>query len=223
MARIAHRNRGTPAPSSVRVGQLVRRYFLTGLATLFPLYVTLLVLTWIFRTADHLLGRSLGSRIPGLGVLVTVLVILVVGVLSVHFFGRVLFETIETWLSRVPLAKSIYPAVKQLTRFLFGGSGQASALRVVLVEYPRLGAYSIAFVTSEQETTVTGARRRVLTLLIPTPPSPLTGPIVFVPEEAVIPLTLSMEDALKLVLSGGIVSSPLRLAASSSSAPSSAA
>lgn len=187
---------------------------------MFPLYITVVVLLWIFRTADHLLGESLGFRIPGLGLLVTLLVILLVGVLSVHFFGRVVFEPIEMWLSRLPLAKNIYPAVKQLSGFLFGKSGgQAGALRVVLVEYPRLGAYSIAFVTHEQETSVTGARQRILTLLIPTPPSPLTGPIVFLPADEVVPLTLTMEEAIKLVVSGGIVSSPLRIANSPPGSP----
>ena len=191
---------------SVRFGQSLRRYFFTGLATLFPVAVTLWLVITIFRIADGLVGRYVGFSIPGLGLLVTAVVILIVGVLSVHFFGRVLFQTLEALLSRLPLAKSIFPAVKQLAQFLFKEQGgTTSLLRVVLVEYPRLGAHTIAFVMSERVSAVTGASQKLLTLLIPTPPSPWSGPIIFLPEQETIPLTLSVEEALKLVLSGGIV------------------
>ena len=199
---------------SVQLGQSLRRYFFTGLATLFPVAVTLWLVITIFRIADGLVGRYIGFSIPGLGLLVTAVVILIIGVLSVHFFGRVLFQTLEALLSRLPLARSIFPAVKQLAQFLFKEDGAApSTLRVVLVEYPRLGAYSIAFVMNETVSTVTGKSQKLLTLLIPTPPSPLTGPIVFLPEEETIALSLSVEDAMKLVLSGGIVSPRLEVAA----------
>ena len=194
------------------IGQVFRRYFVTGLATLFPLAVTLWILIAIFQFADRLLGQYFGFRIPGLGLLLTIVVILSVGVFSIHFFGRFLFRTIESGIVRLPVVRKIYPAVKQLAEFLFreDGNAQAAFRRVVLVEYPRAGSYSIAFVTNEAETTATGTTQTLLTLLIPTPPSPLTGPIIFVPEQDVIPLDLSVQDAFKLVLSGGIVASPLQ-------------
>lgn len=201
----------TDRPSlSARLGQAFRRYFVTGLATLFPVAVTLWLLLTIFKMADGLLGRYLGFSIPGVGLVVTILVILIVGVLSVHFFGRVLFKTIEVWLSRLPFVRKIYPPVKQLAQFLFNEESRRSSFRrVVLVQYPRPGAYSLAFVTNESQTTVTGSPQTLLTLLIPNPPSPFTGPIIFVPEADVIPLDLSVEDAVKLIVSGGIVASPL--------------
>ncbi|MBI2496028.1 MAG: DUF502 domain-containing protein, partial [Candidatus Omnitrophica bacterium] len=150
---------------------------------------------------------------PGLGLVVTLLVVLSVGVFSIHFFGRVVFQTIETAFARLPFIKKIYPAVKQLARFLFSEEGaQAAFRRVVLVQYPRPGAYSIAFVTNEAKTTATGKPQTLLTLLIPNPPSPFTGPIIFVPEEDVVPLDLSVEDAVKLIVSGGVVASPLQAA-----------
>jgi len=179
------------------------------LATLFPAWVTLFLVVEIFKFVDGRLGRLLGFQFPGLGLLVTILIILAVGVLSVHFFGRVLFATLETWLSRLPIISKVYPPVKQLAQFLFNeGSRQSAFQRVVLVQYPRPGAYSLAFVTNEQTTSAIGSSTTLLTLLIPNPPSPFTGPIIFVPKDDVIPLELSVEDAVKLVVSGGIVAPP---------------
>ncbi len=196
---------------SVRLGLALRRYFVTGLATLFPLSITIWLLVKIFEFADGLLGQYLAIQIPGLGLLMTILVILAVGVLSTHFVGRLVFPTVETWFSRLPVVNKIYPAVKQLAKFLFAGKGDQKAFRkVVLVQYPRPGSYSLAFVTNETQTSATGTPQTLLTLLIPTPPSPFTGPIIFVPEQDVIPLTMTVEEAVKLTVSAGIVSSPLR-------------
>ena len=196
---------------TVRFIRVLRRYFLTGLATLFPVVVTLFIVWQIFRAADGLLGQYLGSRIPGLGLIVTLIVILLVGVFSVHFFGRVVFQMFETVLSRLPVVRKIFPAVKQLTTFLFSEGGQAAAFRrVVLVQYPRPGAYSLAFVTNECATTATGKEETLLTLLIPNPPSPFTGPIIFVPKRDVVVLDLSVEEAVKLIVSGGVVGAPLQ-------------
>jgi uncharacterized membrane protein len=195
------------------IAQAVRRYFVAGLATLFPVAVTLWLVVVIFNFADGALRDLLGFQIPGLGLLVTFAIILVVGILSIHFFGRVLFRTLESLLSRLPFINKIYPPVKQLAQFLFDEkSRQATFRRVVLVPYPRPGTYSIAFVTNETETAVTGTRLTLLTCLIPNPPSPFTGPIIFVPKGDVFPLNLSVEDAVKLIVSGGVVASPLQAA-----------
>ena len=194
----------------VRIGQAFRRYFVTGLATLFPVTVTIWLVVKIFQFADGPMRGWLKFEIPGLGLLVTVLVILLVGVLVVHFFGRVLVRTLEFWLRRLPIVSKIYPAMKQLADFLFNEENrQAAFRRVVLVQYPRLGAYSLAFVTNEAPTNPIGVSGKVLTLLIPNPPSPFTGPIIFVPETDVIPLKLSVEEAVKLIVSGGVVAEPL--------------
>ena len=202
---------------SVRLGHALRRYFVAGLAALFPVTVTLFVLTKIFRFLDGLLGQYLVVHIPGLGLILTVLLLLMVGYLSTHFFGQVVFPTIEAWFSRLPLINKIYPAIKQLTRFLFVGGGHLAAFRrVALVEYPRAGLYTLAFVTNETQTSVTGRPETLLMLLVPTVPSPFTGSLVIVPESQVIPLNMSVEDAVKLIVSGGIVASPLEAAHRSS-------
>lgn len=208
---------GTSPKRTVSAGQAFRRYFVTGLATLFPVAVTLWLVWGIFDFADNQLGRIFGVTFPGLGILATVLVILLVGVLSVHFFGRVLFRTIEAWLGWLPFVKRIYPAVKQVAGFLFEEKGAQAALRgVVLAQYPRLGVYCIAFVTNETRTRVNGKEQTLLTLLLPNPPSPFTGPLIFVPKEDVVPLSLSVEDAVKFIISGGVVAAPLEAASRAS-------
>lgn len=199
-----------------RVGRTFRRYFVAGLATLFPVVVTVMLVWQIFKIADRLFGRPFGFQTPFLGLLVTVLVIVVVGFLSIHFFGRAVFQTLEAWFNRLPFVKKIYPAVKQLAEFLFSEESRRTTFRrVVLVQYPRAGAYSLAFVTSEAKTSATGKPETLLTLLIPNPPSPFTGPIIFVPEADVIPLEMSVEDAVKLIVSGGVVSTSLQAASQS--------
>lgn len=205
----------------VRLTTRLRRYFITGLATLFPAVVTLYLLLVIFQFADGLLGHFInrywlatyGYEIPGLGLVMTVVLILAAGVFSSHLFGQFIFRGMEAWFGNLPFVRRIYQPVKQLAKFLFEqGEGTPAFRRVVLVQYPRLDTYSLAFVTNEATTTATGAPRTLLTVLIPTPPSPLTGPVIFVPKEEAVPLTMSVEEAFKLIVSGGIVASPLESA-----------
>ena len=196
----------------------LRRYFVAGLATLFPLVVTLYLVLIVFQFADGLLGRFInrywvrthGYEIPGLGLVMTVILILLAGVLSSHFFGQWLFRGFEGWFGGLPVVRRIYQPVKQLAKFLFEKNERDGAFRrVVLVQYPRQGVYSMAFVTNETTTSVTGSPTTLLTLLLPNPPSPFTGPIIFAPKEDIIPLNISVEEAVRLILSGGIVTPPL--------------
>ena len=189
----------------------LRRYFVAGLAALFPVTVTVYLVVALFRFSERFAGRLFGFSIPGLGLLLTALIILAVGYLSTHVVGRLVFPTVDAVFRRVPVIKSIYPAVKQLTQFLFQDKGRTMLRQVVLVEYPKPGIYSPAFVTNEIQAPALGGGP-VLALLIPTPPSPWSGPMIFVPKESVIPLSMSVEEALKMVVSGGVVSSSLNKA-----------
>ena len=203
---------------SVGAGQAFRRYFVAGLATLFPVTVTAFLVWQIFKLADGLLGNLLDFQIPGLGLVITVLVILLVGIFSVHFFGRLVFRTLEAAFSRLPIVRKVYSPVKQLANFLFNEESRQAALRrVVLIPYPRQGVYSLAFVTNETKTSAMGKPQTLLTCLIPNPPSPFTGPIMFVPEEDVVPIDLSVEEAVKFIVSGGVVDTPLEAAQPKSS------
>ncbi len=196
---------------SVRFGRALRRYFVTGLATLLPVVITLWLLLQIFRIADNFLGRWFGGSIPGLGLLLTCVIILAVGVFSIHLFGKVIVQALEVAFSRIPVVKSVYPAIKQIAEFLFSEEGTASKFRtVVLVEYPRPSCYALGFVTNEEQTTVTGRPQTLLTILVPNPPSPFSGPVLFLPKEEVIILSMTVEEALKLIVSGGVVGSPLK-------------
>ena len=188
----------------------LRRYFVAGLAALFPVTVTLYLVMALFRFSEGWARRLFGFTVPGIGLLITVSIILVVGYLSTHVIGRLIFPTIDALFSRIPLIKSIYPALKQLTQFLFQNDKGPTMLRqVVLVEYPKPGIYSPAFVTNEVPAPALGGKM-MLALLIPTPPSPWSGPMIFVPKESVIPLEMSAEEALKMVVSGGVLSLPLK-------------
>ena len=218
-----------PEPSTahgtMRLTARIRRYFFAGLATLFPVAVTLYALVVVFKFADGLLGRFInrhwlatyGYEIPGLGLVMTVILLLVVGFLSSQFFGQWMVRRVEGWFGRLPIIRHVYNPVKQLTKFLFEQTDRPMSFhRVVLVPYPRVGSYSIGFVTNESVTTFTGASKTLLTVLVSTPPSPFTGPIIFVPKEDVVPLNMSVEDAVKLVMSGGVVAPPLEAVAESS-------
>ncbi len=198
---------------SVRFRHSLRRYLVAGLATLFPITVTVYLVMKLFQFSDGILGKTLGRylgfTIPGLGLILTVVILVLVGYVSTHLAGKLFFPTVDMWVTRIPVAGKIYPAIKQLTQFLFPkeGESQTKISRVVLVVYPRPGLYSIGFVTGESEVPAIGGR--LLTILIPTPPSPWSGPIIFAPPNDVIPLEMSTEQALKLVVSGGVVTPSL--------------
>ena len=195
---------------SARIGQSVRRYFLAGLAALLPFLVTVGMVLWF----DGWLRNRLGIQFPGLGLLVTFLVILLVGVFTVHLFGRVVFRTLEVWFLRLPVIRWIYPTVKEFTSFVFSSEPRRTAFqRVVMIEYPRKGIYSLAFITNEWMMASAGEPQAMVTALLPTPPNPFTGPVLFVPEADVKTLDLSVEDAVRLIVSVGVVAQPIRVAA----------
>lgn len=192
----------------------LRRYFITGLIVFLPVAVTVSILLWLFRTLDSFLGRLftllIGRPIPGLGLLASVAVILVIGVLATNVIGRRIVEFFERLMLRIPLARSIYSATKQLSDSIFG-QRRAAFQRAVLIEWPRRGVYTVGFVTGESRGEAQAKTpERVFNVFVVSTPNPTTGFLVLVPEEQVIPLEMSVEDALKMVMSGGIVSPPLR-------------
>lgn len=192
----------------------LRRYFITGLIVFLPVAVTLSILLWLFRTLDSFLGRLftllIGRPIPGLGLLASVAVILVIGLLATNVIGRRIVGWFDRLMLRIPLARSIYSATKQLSDSIFG-QRRAAFQRAVLIEWPRLGVYTVGFVTGESKGEAqVKTPKRVLNVFVVSTPNPTTGFLVLVPEDQVISLEMSVEDALKMVMSGGIVSPPLR-------------
>jgi uncharacterized membrane protein len=191
-----------------------RNYFFTGLLVLGPLVLTGYVVWRLFFFFDHMLGSTLRGGyirpggIPGLGFVTVVLIILVTGMLASNLLGRQVARAVEGALLRVPYLRGLYSTVKQVGEALLSDK-RGAFQRVVLVEFPRPGVYAVAFVTAPPSRAVLGSDGRPLTaVFLPTPPNPTTGPLLYFPEEALIPTSLTVEQAIKMVISGGVATPP---------------
>ncbi|MBI5117666.1 DUF502 domain-containing protein [Candidatus Poribacteria bacterium] len=185
----------------------LRRYLITGIAVTSPLAITIWVLWGLFSFVDSKARSVLGKTIagvPGVGVLIFFLLILLVGIFATNLIGKRMLSLAERVVSRIPLANKIYAAVQEIsTAFL--GSKRSIFSTVVLVEYPRKGLYSLGFVTSEGKGEVQDkTAEHVVGVFVPTTPNPTSGLLVFVPKDELIYLNMTTEDGLKLVISGGV-------------------
>ncbi|MCM8824498.1 MAG: DUF502 domain-containing protein [Candidatus Omnitrophica bacterium] len=192
----------------------MRKYFFTGIATIFPIFITVYTILIVFKFADSLLGRYINSFlkdkygivIPGLGLIVTLIIIITFGLLSHVFIVKKLFVIIEKIFLRLPFVAYIYPAAKQLSDFLFDKVEKEKFKKVAIVEYPYNNCYALGFVTNEEmEDFNNKTGKELVSVLIPVPPSPFTGPIALLPKEKVKMLDITIEQAIKFVVSGGIV------------------
>ncbi|MHB8742840.1 MAG: DUF502 domain-containing protein [Sulfuricaulis sp.] len=191
----------------------LRRYLVAGLLIWVPLGVTLLIVTSLVGVMDRTLlllpsriqpEHLLGFRIPGLGLVLTTITVLVTGMIATNLFGMQLVTIAEKLVQRIPVVRSIYGAVKQVTVSMF--SSDKSFHKVVLVEYPRLGMWTLAFQTgagAQEVRNKTG--RNVANIFVPTTPNPTSGFFLMVPQEDVIELDMSVDDGLKMLLSVGVV------------------
>jgi uncharacterized membrane protein len=191
-----------------------RRYLITGLLVWLPLGVTLLVLKLLVDTMDETLmvlpeayrpDNLLGFHIPGLGVLLSVAVVLVTGVIMANFFGQQVLAVWEAMLNRIPLVRSIYASVKQLSETLLSSGGQ-SFRKVLLIEYPRKGLWTLAFQTGTEEgeaQSKTG--EEVINVYVPTTPNPTSGFFLMVPRRDTVELEMSVDQGLKMIISMGVV------------------
>lgn len=193
---------------------MIRRWFIAGLLVWLPLAATVLVLQLLVNFLDRsllLLPPSwrpealLGFDIPGLGIILSLLLVLVTGFLAANIVGRRVVDLGESLLARIPLIRSVYSGVKRLAETVFGDSG-TSFRKVLLVEYPRRDCWTLAFQTGApvgevQERTA----RDLLTVFVPTTPNPTSGFVILLPKEDVIELDMSVEDGLRMVISLGVV------------------
>lgn len=192
----------------------LRRYLIAGLLIWIPLGVTLLVIEFLVDLMDQslrlvptaLLPENLfGAHIPGLGIVLTAVIVLGTGVVVTNLLGRQLLDLGEALLQRIPLVRSIYAAVKQLTESLFSGSGK-SFRKVVLIEYPRPGLYSLAFRTGDAAAEIHAKTGKdMVHVFVPTTPNPTSGFVLLVPRTEVIELDMTADEGLKLILSIGVV------------------
>lgn len=193
---------------------LLRRYLVAGLLVWLPLVATFTVIRLLVQWMDQSLlllpdqyhpENLLGFAIPGLGVVLSLLILLFTGLIAANLFGRKLVSLWELLLFRIPLVRSVYSAVKQLAETMFSDSGQ-SFRKVLLVEFPRPGLWTLAFQTgSEQGEAQRLTGRDVVNVYIPTTPNPTGGYFVMVPREDVRELEMSVDEGLKMLLSMGAV------------------
>jgi len=186
----------------------LRQAFMSGLAVIVPVAITLWVLNAILGWVDRLIAPILinyGLDIPGLGVMTMVVLILLVGFLSRNLVGRLLLRGLDQVIARIPVARAIYSAVKDLIGAFSLGKQGKTFREVVLVEYPRKGIYSIGFATNDLVVRVRAKKNDVISVYFPHPPNPTSGVMVLVPRKDVRVLDLTVEDGLKLALSAGIV------------------
>lgn len=192
----------------------MKRYFITGLLIWAPLGITLWVLSFILGMMDQSImllpiewqPRNLvGLHIPGVGALLTLLIVFVTGLLTANFIGQRLVHWWEALLHRIPVVRSIYQSVKQISDTLFSPSGQAFR-QAVLVQYPRQGTWTIGFLTGTPEGEIAQhLGNNMISIYVPTTPNPTSGFFLIVPRADVIDLDMSVEDALKYLISMGVV------------------
>ncbi len=193
----------------------LRRYLIAGILVWVPLGVTFMLLKLVSGQVDKTLTFIpenyrpevlLGVNIPGLwGMILTILILLITGVFTANFVGRSLVNWWESILERIPVVRSIYSAAKNFAEVVFSDSSQ-SFKKVLLIEYPRRGVYSLAFQTSTNLGEIQGRTGvDVVCTFVPTTPNPTSGLIIMVPKKDVIELDMEVDEALKMIISLGVV------------------
>ena len=189
----------------------LRKKLGTGLLVVIPIGLTLFVLRFLFSVADGVLAPVIrktvsfffgeGSYIPGLGMIAGLVVVYVAGVVATNVFGQRLVDYWDRLLSHIPLVKSIYTSSKQITN-VFSKGGKNSFRKSVYVEFPREGFFSIAFITNSVPAE---SGRRYYTVFVPTSPNPTSGYVLILEEDKVFPTAFGVEEAMKIIMSGGMV------------------
>ena len=193
----------------------MKRYLIAGLLVWVPLGITIYVINFLVTTLDQTLllvppglrpEALVGFHIPGLGVVLSFVILLVTGVIAANFFGQRLIRIWESLLGRIPVVKSIYSSVKQVSDTVLSDQGTAFR-KALLVEFPRPGCWTIAFLTgAPAEAVVDHLPGDHVSVYVPTTPNPTGGYFVMVPRSAVRELDMSVDDALKYIISMGVVS-----------------
>lgn len=192
----------------------IRNYFIAGTLTVVPLSISVYVIFLILKNADRIFNiipekvnpkTYLPFPVPGLGIFIVVSGVFIVGVLVRNYVGSKIVAFGENIVYRIPLVRPLYSAVKQLLMAIFSQSND-TLKRVVLVEYPRKGIYAIGFITGTPSGEVQEkTHQKVINVFLPTTPNPTSGFYLLVPESEVIPLSMTVEEAFKLIMSGGVV------------------
>jgi len=197
----------------------VKKYFITGLLIWIPLSITFMVLAWIVGTLDQIIEwlpdglqprHAIGFNIPGAGLVVGLLIVLATGLVAANVIGQKLVRYWEALLARIPVVKSLYYGVKQVSDTLFSSTGQAFR-KALLVQYPRHGSWTIAFLTGAPGGDAANhLKGDHVSVYVPTTPNPTSGFFLMMPKEDVIELDMSVDEALKYIISMGVVAPAVR-------------
>jgi len=189
--------------SSIWTG--IRNKLLAGLLILGPLGLTALVLRWIFNFFDSILGPYLRQYVdwyvPGMGIILTIVVVYGIGLFASNYFGRKFMRFFERLLSRIPIVKSVYGTAKGIFQ-AFSFQEKNTFKKVVFIQYPRKGLWTLAFVTG---TTTGGDGEMYHSMFVPSTPNPTTGYVLFIKKSEIIDTQLTVEQGLKLLISGGLL------------------
>ncbi len=207
-------------PQKRTLGMRLRGYLLTGIVVTAPIFLTI-YLTYVFLSFvdKHVTklfpdawyyGLYGGTTIPGLGLLVAIAFFIFVGWFAKNFFGRLIIRISEYIVDRMPVIRTIYSAIKQVFETIMASKSQAFR-EAVMMEYPRKGVWSIGFVTGKTEGEVQRVTsEETINVFVPTTPNPTSGYLLFVPKKELVYLEMSVEEAVKLVVSAGIITPPDR-------------
>lgn len=186
----------------------ITKYFksklFAGIATLLPLYLTFFVIKFLFNTLEEISGpllKKLHIDIPGLGIILTVILVYILGILVTNFLGRKIFAIGEKIVKKVPIVNIIYTTLKQITDTFTKGSTEAFE-GAVYIQYPRKGLWTMAFISGESKTNQGEAFYH---LFVPTTPNPTSGFFLMIPQKDTIPTGMSVEKGLKTIISGGLL------------------
>lgn len=200
------------------MSQRLRAYLFAGILVTAPIFITF-YLAWLFVTfVDSKINPLIPAKynpetylpfaVPGLGLIVLIVALMLVGALTAGFFGRLWMRISERVLNQMPVIRNVYSAVKQILETVL--AQQSNAFReAVLIEYPRRGIWAIGFLTGKTKGEVQNlTEEECINVFLPTTPNPTSGFLLFVPKKDLVPLSMSVEDAIKMVISGGIVTPP---------------
>ncbi len=191
--------------SGKKIGKLLRELFLSGILVVVPVAASILILIWVFSYIDNILQPIVslvwGEPVPGVGFVFTIILILLAGVIAKNVVGRSLVRYGESLIIKVPVFRQLYTGIKQVLE-TFSTSDRTGFMRVVLVEFPREGMRAIGLVTNES---MDPNGKKMLNILIPTAPNPTSGFLQLVREEDTIRTKISVDEAIKMIVSAGTV------------------
>ena len=186
----------------------IRNYFIAGIVVLIPIGITVYLTLFLISVSSGILPKEINPNhylpynIPGVEILISIFLITIIGWLSLSFIGKKLLDLFDKILNRIPILRTIYSAIAQMTETFTDTSKEKK--NVVLIEYPRKGTWAVGFATKENSGEITDKlKRKLINVFVPTTPNPTSGFLLMFPKEEVIYLDLTFEEASKFIVSAG--------------------